>query len=373
MRAAVDLAMARTWAIRPESLQTILAIAQRQTDGPEALAAKLGRPLQNAQNATMRGSVAVVPVVGPVFRYANVFTDVSGATSTELLARDFSAAVENPKVRAIVLSIDSPGGEAAGINELAKLIAAGAKQKPVVAYASGMMASGAYWLASAAGEIVADDTAMLGSVGVVLSAQRRNGDANFIEVVSSQSPAKRADPASPEGRAQIQRLADELAAVFVRAVASNRAVSEAHVLERFGRGGLMLAAAAITAGMADRIGTMEGVIAELEAGRNPERAPVAQGMAGQAFHPAASAADNPVHQHSAADDDAAAVAFINETLKRRDLAGSAPTAKSPAELVREIAAMEAEAPIDSAGQTDGDEGAALRLIEEMYRGKGRAA
>src|SRR5690606_30919548 len=122
-------------------------------------------------------------------------TEISGAVSVGILARDFSEALANPKIRGIVLEIDSPGGEATGINELGKMIAAGARQKPVIAYGGGMVASGAYWLASAAGEIVVDETAMLGSIGVVITARKRDGSDGTVEIVSSQSPNKRVDPA----------------------------------------------------------------------------------------------------------------------------------------------------------------------------------
>lgn len=264
---AFDIASAAPWAILPESLETILQIAARENEVPEAVAAKLGRPLDNTRQVQMRDGVAVIPVQGPIFRYANLFTEISGAVSTEVLARDFTTALENASVNAIVLDIDSPGGEATGINELAKLIADGGKKKPVIAYGAGAVTSGAYWLASAANEIVADETAMLGSIGVVITTRKRQGDDGRVEIVSSQSPKKRVDPGQESGRAEIQRLVDDLAAVFVRSVAANRGVNEEQVLEDFGKGGLLLSERAIAAGMADRIGTLEGVIAEL---RNAE-------------------------------------------------------------------------------------------------------
>ncbi|MCC3862679.1 S49 family peptidase, partial [Emcibacteraceae bacterium Y4] len=129
-------------------------IAARQNEPPEAVAAKLGRELQNTHRLEMRENIAVLPLVGPLFRYANLFTQVSGASSYELLAKDFTAALENPEVQAIVLNIDSPGGEVNGCAELADMIYEARGRKPVIAYASGDAASGAYWIAAAADEIV---------------------------------------------------------------------------------------------------------------------------------------------------------------------------------------------------------------------------
>jgi signal peptide peptidase SppA len=267
MNDAFHLAASRPWLIQRESLETILAIADRCGD-PEALQTRLGRPLDNARAVQMRDGVAVIPVTGPIFRYANLFTEISGATATGVLARDIQTALDNPYVRGIVLNIDSPGGDANGINELAKLIADSREIKPIAAYIGGTGASGAYWFASAASEIVIDDTAILGSIGVVMSyldTRKRDekSDVRQVEIVSSQSPDKRIDPNTEEGRAKVQALVDALADAFVTAVAQNRGVSADTVLNDFGRGGVLVGAAAVRAGMADRIGSLESLISEL--------------------------------------------------------------------------------------------------------------
>ena len=273
---AFQLAASRPWLIQQESLETVLQVAQRYGD-PEVLAARVGRPLENTRTVTVRDGVAVVPVTGPIFRYANLFSEISGATSTQVLATDIQAALENKYIRAIVLDINSPGGEATGINELAKLIASARGVKRVVAYAGGSMASGAYWLGSAASEIVIDETAALGSIGVVMSyldtsARDAKSDVRRVEIVSSQSPDKRLDPSSDEGRAKVQDIVDALADVFVSAVASYRGVDKEKVLSDFGRGGVLIGAQAVEAGMANRIGSLESVITELAgSASNPQR------------------------------------------------------------------------------------------------------
>ena len=209
---AFHLAASRPWLIQRESLETILAIAQRYGD-PEALQARQGRPLDNTRTVTMRDGVAVIPITGPIFRHANLFTEISGATSTDVLARDIQTALDNPSVRGIVLDIDSPGGEATGINELAELIHAGRKLKPIKAYGGGTVASAAYWLGAAADELIIDSTALLGSIGVVMSyldtsVRDAKADVQRIEIVSSQSPDKRVDPSTDEGRAKVQATVD---------------------------------------------------------------------------------------------------------------------------------------------------------------------
>lgn len=259
-----SLASSVTWAMEASWVTAILKIANREGRGPEALAAELGRPLDNTQRTTMRRGVAVIPVRGPITRYANLFNDVSGATSIELLARDFNASLVDPKCTAIVLEIDSPGGEVTGINEFAAMVYAARGSKPIVAYVGGLAASAGYWVASAADEIVCDRTAQLGSIGIVAGVPNPDAKtAEEIEIVSSQSPDKRPDVKTKEGRATIQDRVDALADVFLDVVARNRGVDVATVLKDFGRGGLLVGAEAVRRGVADRLGSLEAVVGAL--------------------------------------------------------------------------------------------------------------
>jgi signal peptide peptidase SppA len=251
------------WAIQQDALERIVAIAQGLNDAPESLAAKLGRPLDNTRTVTRRGDAAIVPVFGPIFRYANLFTDVSGATSVETLARDFRTAVDDPSVKSVILEIDSPGGQVAGVSEFAEQVRAAASIKPIIAYVSDLGASAAYWIASAASEIVARDTARLGAIGVVLRAVGGNKDE--IKFISGQSPNKHVAPDSDAGRAQYQAEVDKLADVFIAAVAEYRGVSVETVANDFGRGGVLVGQEAVNAGLADRLGSLESVIDEINA------------------------------------------------------------------------------------------------------------
>jgi hypothetical protein len=104
-----------------------------------------------------------------------------------------------------------------------------------------------------------------------MGARVKSGSASMIEFVSSQSPHKRPDPSTEAGKAQIQATADDLADVFVDAVAANRGVSRDAVLSDFGRGGSLVGSKAVAAGMADRVGSLEQVIAELARGETPGR------------------------------------------------------------------------------------------------------
>ncbi|WP_295590709.1 S49 family peptidase [uncultured Lamprocystis sp.] len=259
--AALDLLGRDPWLIEASAMQQLICIASRLNDSPEAVATRLGRPLDNARTVQTHGRTAVIPIQGPIFRYANLFTEVSGATSLEILARDFQAALDSPTVSRIVLSIDSPGGQSCGIAEFARQIRA--STKPVTAYVGDLAASAAYWIASAADEIVASPTAILGSIGVVMTYRppvERPGEKPTVEIVSSQSPLKRVAPDTPSGRGEAQRLVDQLAEVFVADVAAARRVSQETVLADFGQGGMLIGQYAVAARMADRIASLQSLL-----------------------------------------------------------------------------------------------------------------
>lgn len=264
MPSAFELASAQPWLMLPDALDNLMSIADRQGN-PEALEARLGKALDNTRNVTMRNGVAIIPVTGPIFRYANLFTRISGATSTAVLATDLQAAIDDPKVKAIVLNVDSPGGEANGVNELADMIYQARDKKRIVAYVGGTGASAAYWFTSAAGEVVVDDTALLGSIGVVLNVTvtKEEGGKKSYEIVSSSAPNKRPNIETAEGRAEVAKTVDALADVFISKVARNLGVSAEKVPEMGGHGGLKVGADAVAAGLAHRVGSLESVIAEL--------------------------------------------------------------------------------------------------------------
>jgi signal peptide peptidase SppA len=254
------------WAISEMGLQLVVAVATKDDFFAQvrekALAALDGAPLKNTRETTMRGDVAVIPVTGPLFRHANLMTDLSGATSYAALRKDLETALNDSSVKSIVLDIDSPGGEAKGVSELAGAIMAARAKKPIKAYVGGMAASAAYWLASATDEIIAADTAQLGSIGVIAVYPKGEID-DEIEIVSSQSPYKNAKPSTDIGKQKIQARIDALAEVFIGAVAAGRKVSTATVMKSFGQGDLLVGKHAVGAGMADRIGNFESLVSDM--------------------------------------------------------------------------------------------------------------
>lgn len=254
------------------ALGSLLDVAARQNlVSPAALEAYRAKSLAHSEAATVRDGVAIINAIGPMFKRANLFTAVSGATSYDVMMRDFRTALDSPKVKAILFNVDSPGGEAGGVNELAEAVFGGRGRKPIGAYVGGYAASAGYWITSAAdpGRVVVDPTAILGSIGIQIAFTvpgDKAGEKRF-RFVSSQSPLKNADPGTEQGARGIQSTIDAMARVFVDAVARNRGVTVDTVLSKFGRGGTFVGQGAVKAGLADRIGSFESVLAELAKAR----------------------------------------------------------------------------------------------------------
>jgi len=118
---------------------------------------------------TIENGVAIVPVKGAIGRGFTGWDKVSlilgEAVDVETVARELQEADSNPKVSAILLDVDSPGGMVNGTPELGNVIAS--LVKPTYAFTAGMMASAAYWIAAPAfGGIYATQSADVGSIGV---------------------------------------------------------------------------------------------------------------------------------------------------------------------------------------------------------------
>src|SRR5688572_7777973 len=248
-------------------LETIAAIARREPrESIEALEARLGRPLANTHDVSIReNGVAVIPVHGVIFPYADSFGMISGGVSVDTLARDFTTAMDNPAVKALVFDFDTPGGNLDGVSEFADMVDARSHEKPVAGYVGKKAASAGYFIAASMYPIVADPTAALGGIGVIARASIRKSakDEEIIEVVSSQSPQKNLDPRSTEGQSELQAMVDELAQHMIERIAKFRGLSAEKVLSDFGRGKVKLGKSAVASGMADQIGSLESLIAHL--------------------------------------------------------------------------------------------------------------
>lgn len=331
------------WAIEPQALQMIETVAARHFRGERAdlaqIEAQLGRPLANNQAGyTLHGGVALLQVQGAIAPKANMLTRVSGGTSADLLRQSVVEAGQDPKVKSLILAIDSPGGSVHGIPELAAAIAEVSRLKPVIAVSDAIMASAAYWLGSAARKIyVTGPTVMVGSIGVVarhvdVSGAESLAGTKTTEITAGKYKriASSHEPLTTEGRASLQDQVDHLYSVFVEAVAEHRGVSVNTVLKKMADGRMFIGSQAIAAGLVDGIASLDQLIAGLQsnpAQYGPARrtGAVAATAAQQVSTPAQAAASNQLNDIYARLNGGSVKAAAQPALARSQTARPTPT------------------------------------------------
>lgn len=212
--------------------------------------------------------VAVISAMGGLVHRTKLAADSSLLIGYNDLAADVEDALSKSDVHAIALVMDSPGGEVAGAFELAERIYAARGRKPIVAVADGMAASAAYLAASAADEVVLTNTSYVGSIGVVMRhvdfSRALANDGITVSHIFAGEHKIDGNPYQPlpdAVRAALQADIEGLYQMFVQAVAKHRGMDEQAVRDT--RAGVYRGVAAVAARLADRIGTVDAVVAEL--------------------------------------------------------------------------------------------------------------
>jgi len=227
-----------------------------------------GQTTPRSSEVTRESSVAVVPVLGSLVHRRLGMDAVSGMDSTQDLRRRVEAAVADESVDGILLEVDSPGGEVAGIFDLVDVIFEARQSKPVVAFVNESALSAGYALASAADKVVLPRTGMAGSVGVVAMHvdQSRLNEKVGIKPEFVFAGEKKVDghphgPMSDRARADLQAEVDKIHTTFVKTVARNRGLSTEDV--RATQAGVFSGEDAISRGLADQIGGRAEALAAL--------------------------------------------------------------------------------------------------------------
>jgi len=262
------------WTITTEKFNAIDELVELRAGGYEftrkELEARLGDATEADQPTSfMTNGIAVLPLVGVLAPRMNLMMEISGGTSMNQFGEAFSALVNSSEVKAIVMDVASPGGTFSATAETADLVYAARSVKPVIAFVR-QANSGGYWIASAASEIVASPSADIGSIGVIFKhtetskADEQAGRKTTVLTAGiNKGDGNSAEPLSKSARANLQEFIDDAYVSFVSAVARNRRVSTSKVEADFGQGKSFLADKAVALGMADRIGTLDDVLAGL--------------------------------------------------------------------------------------------------------------
>lgn len=288
MTSLLSLVLETPWAITAQKLSAICAVFIRHEAGErlsaEEVQMQIGALRRNDDAARAgAGGVAVLPLFGTIFPRANLMTETSGATSAESFGRMFHAAMSDTNVGAVVLDVNSPGGAVSGIDELSSEIAKARGSKPIIAVANHLAASAAYWIATAADEIVMTPSAEVGSIGVfaahedVSKAMETQGvKTTLVSAGKYKVEGSPYEPLSDESRSAIQARVDEFYSMFVARVAKNRGVSQNAVRSGYGEGRVVGATDALSLGMVDRVETLDQVIGRTAKALAKGRSPLAE-------------------------------------------------------------------------------------------------
>lgn len=264
---------AAPWAIEPTHGDRVVDIlnARLAGEGPSADDVAAAKEIRESRDRQRKRAepprVALIAVHGVLTQRADWFTEMSGMASYDQIGRMVDEAAASPAVDAIVMDFDSPGGTVYGVEQCALKINAAAKQKKVIAVADSLAASGAYWLAAQASELVVAPDSEVGSIGVYLmhrdvsrAADARGEKVTYIKAGKYKTAGNPYEPLTPDGAAQIQSSVDDFYDLFVRAVARGRNATLTAVREGFGQGGMLRAKGAVAEGMADRVGSLDDVL-----------------------------------------------------------------------------------------------------------------
>lgn len=232
----------------------VLALDERVFASGVMLRAEAPKPLTEDK-------VAIVTVAGPLAQRA--FADLCGyVDGYDTVSARFAAALSDPEVGAVILRIDSPGGDVAGLEEAVSAMrkARDASGKRVIAFVDELAASAAFWIASSvAHEIVAPASAIVGSIGVIgaLVDETKALEQEGLKITLIREPAGKAEghPAGP-----VSALAEERATELVKSAATRfyAAVSAARGIEpkdvKALNGAVFEAPKALAKGLIDSVG-----------------------------------------------------------------------------------------------------------------------
>lgn len=216
-----------------------------------------------------RGDVAVVHLCGPLMKQVS---SLAPGCSTIAARRAIREAARSESIGSIALVIDSPGGTVAGTQALADEVAKAAAQKPVYAYIEDLGASAAYWVASRATKIYANETALVGSIGtfaVLYDSSRRaenmGVEVHVIRAGDHKGAGTPGAPVTDAHLAEARRVVESLNEHFLAAVAAGRGMSDEQV-RALADGRVHVGAEAMELGLVDAIAEFDGMLADMAGG-----------------------------------------------------------------------------------------------------------
>lgn len=224
--------------------------------------------LNQPRNWGHRKQIAIVPIVGSISSGKTRedplgIAEIAGA---ETVVRALKEAEENSDVAAIVVRIDSGGGDGLASDLMYRAVLEAKKKKPVIASMGDVAASGGYYAAMGATKIYASPTTITGSIGVFMMKPALGGLMEKLGV--TQETIKRgelatllstSDPWTEAEQAAAQKWVDAFYDDFITEVATSRKLEKARV-DELARGRVWAGATAKELGLIDELGTLQEAV-----------------------------------------------------------------------------------------------------------------
>ncbi len=214
------------------------------------------------------------PPLVAVVRLAGVLGDLSplrGGLTLARLERDIERAFKLPRLKAVALQINSPGGSPVQSDLIARRIRDRARESetPVLAFCEDVAASGGYWLACAADEIFVNESSIVGSIGVISAGFGfdkfigRYGIERRIHTAGDRkSMLDPFRPEDPEDVERLKRIQEEVHRRFQDMVLERRGEHLHEDREVLFSGEFWAGRTAVDLGLADEVGEMRSVLRE---------------------------------------------------------------------------------------------------------------
>ncbi|MFC7422064.1 S49 family peptidase [Iodobacter arcticus] len=244
-------------------------IGQVQSLIPETTAQNLQNPRNMVALLSSERHIAIIPIYGTLVRRSMGLEAASGLLSYAEIAARLDAAMSDPQIQGILLDIDSSGGEAGGVFELAQQIRLASQVKPIWAHANDSAYSAAYALAAAASRLTLSATAGVGSIGVIaLHVDQSLKDAqDGLKYTALYAGHHKNDftphaPLSPHAASALQAEVERIYSLFIHQMATMRALDSEVI--RATEAGLYFGQDAVAAGLADAVLSFDQLLIDFE-------------------------------------------------------------------------------------------------------------
>ena len=224
----------------------------------------LASKIIDSDNNVIQDQIVIIPIKGVITSSSSSGLFEQTNVGIDSVLNELKKAKQDSSIKAVVLDINSPGGTVVASRELAHAVRD--LDKPVVAVINEVGASGAYWVASSADVIIADELSITGSIGVISSylqfsdlmdqygVQYEQLTAGEYKDLGSQFKDLR-----PDERSILQSKLDKVHEIFLKEVTESRNITD---IRKVSTGEFFLGIEAKDLGLIDKFGNMDTGIEE---------------------------------------------------------------------------------------------------------------